>query len=213
MDNQWIKIYAPRSKTIVLRVMKGHYTTCHSHVNMYIDLTTMKTRLREASDAARVIAKQYSISTIVDTIVCLDGCEVIGAQLAHELTRIGVPTMNTHNTIYIITPEFNTNGQMIFRDNIQPAIVGKHILLLVASATTGDTIRRSLDCIEYYGGIVDGINAIFSAVDEIDGANIHSIFKAKDLPDYYSYKISECPLCKNNQKLDAIIDSSGYIKL
>ena len=213
MDNQWIKIYAPRSKTIVLRVMKGHFTTSHSHVNMYIDLTTMKTRLREASDAARVIAKQYSISTIVDTIVCLDGCEVIGAQLAHELTRIGVPIMNSHNTIYIITPEFNTNGQMIFRDNIQPAIVGKHILLLVASATTGDTIRRSLECIEYYGGIVEGINAIFSAVDDIDGTKVHSIFKKKDLPDYYSYKISDCPFCKAKQKIDAIIDSFGYIKL
>ncbi len=213
MDNQWIKIYAPRSKTIVLRVMKGHFATSHSHVNMYIDLTTMKTRLREASDSAYVIAKQYSISTIVDTIVCLDGCDVIGAQLAYELTRIGVPTMNAHNTIYIVTPEFNTNEQMIFRDNIQAAIQGKHILLLVASATTGDTIRRSLDCIEYYGGIVEGINAIFSAVDDIDGRQIHSIFKKKDVPDYNSYKTSDCPLCKSKHKLDAIVDSYGYIKL
>lgn len=213
MEDRVMKIYAPRNQKVVLRVMKGHFATCNSHVNMYIDLTTMKTRLNEATEAAEIIAKQYTKSTVVDTIVCLDGCEVIGAALAYHLSKAGTLSMNIHETIYIITPEYNTNGQMIFRDNIQPAVFGKHVLLLVASATTGDTIRRSLDCVQYYGGIVEGINAIFSAVDEIDGKVVHSIFKKKDIPEYNSYKISECPNCQAKQKLDAMVDSYGYIKL
>lgn len=68
----------------------------------------------------------------IDTIVCLDGCEVIGAFLASELSRSGVLSTNAHKTIYVVTPEFNSNGQMIFRDNLKPEIYGKNVLLLLA---------------------------------------------------------------------------------
>ena len=36
------------------------------------------------------------------------------------------------------------------------------------SVTTGLTVRKSLDCIRYYGGIIQGISTIFSAVKVID---------------------------------------------
>ncbi|MDF2537179.1 MAG: hypothetical protein K0S76_200 [Herbinix sp.] len=213
METRAIKIAAPMNKKINLKVMPGHFATSSSHINLYIDLTTMKSRQSEAAEAAAVIAKQYINNVVVDTIVCLDGCDVIGAYLAEELSKAGIRSMNAHQTIYIISPEFNTNGQMIFRQNNQPAVYGKHVLLLAASATTGDTLRKSIDCIQYYGGIVQGINAIFSAVDTIDGIPVNSIFKPKDLPDYKSYNINECPLCKAKQRLEAIVDSYGYIKL
>ncbi|HWT27848.1 MAG TPA: orotate phosphoribosyltransferase [Mobilitalea sp.] len=213
MESRAIKIYAPMNKKIALKVIPGHFATNSSHVNQYIDLTTMKTRLSEASEAAKILVKQYVNSVIVDTIVCLDGCEVIGAFLAQELTNAGVQSMNQHQTIYIISPEFNTNGKMVFRENNQPAVYRKNIILLVASATTGDTIRKSLECIQYYGGIVQGISAIFSAVQEVESIHVNSIFKTKDLPDYQSYRIGECPLCKTKQKLDAIVNGFGYMKL
>ena len=47
-------------------------------------------------------------------------------------------------------------------DTLQPMIEGKHVLLLIASATTGKTIKKSLECIKYYGGSIAGISAIFS---------------------------------------------------
>ena len=50
--------------------------------------------------------------------------------------------MNAHGTIYVVTPEYNSNSQMIFRDNIQPMIQGKHVIVLMASVTTGITIRK-----------------------------------------------------------------------
>jgi orotate phosphoribosyltransferase len=173
----------------------------------------MKTRQNEAAEAARVMAKQYLNSTVVDTIVCLDGCEVIGAFMAQELSIAGIRSMNAHQTIYIISPECNTNGQMIFRENNQPAVYGKHILLLAASATTGDTLRRSLDCIQYYGGLIEGVSAIFSAVDSVDNVAVNSIFKTKDLPDYKSYTIGECPMCKAKHRLEAIVNGYGYMKI
>jgi orotate phosphoribosyltransferase len=213
METRAIKILAPMNKRINLKVIPGHFATSSSHINLYIDLTTMKSRQSEAAEAAAVIAKLYVNTVVVDTIVCLDGCEVIGAFMAQELSRAGFLSMNAHETIYIITPEYNTNGQMIIRQNNQPAIYGKHVILLAGSVTTGDTLRKSMDCIQYYGGVLQGISAIFSAVDSIEDIPINSIFKAKDLPDYKSYNITECPLCKAKQRLEAIVDSNGYIKL
>jgi orotate phosphoribosyltransferase len=213
METRAIKIYAPGNKKINLKVIPGHFATSSSHINLYIDLTTMKTRQSEASEAAAALVKQYINNVVVDTIVCLDGCEVIGAFMAENLSNAGIRSMNAHQTIYIISPEFNTNGQMIFRQNNQPAVYGKHVLLLAASATTGDTLRKSLDCVQYYGGVVQGISTIFSAVDQIDDIRVNSIFKASDLPDYKSYNINECPFCKAKQRLEAIVDSNGYFKL
>ncbi len=213
MESRAIKIYAPKNKKISLKVIPGHFATSHSHINLYIDLTSAKTRLSEASETARVLSMQYVNTTVIDTIVCLEGCEVIGAFLAQELTKAGIRSMNAHQTIYIISPEFNTHGQMIFRENYQPAIYGKQILLLVGSATTGDTIRRSMDGIRYYGGTVNGISAVFSAVESIDDIPVQSIYKTKDLPDYQSYEINDCPLCKEKQRLEAIVNGYGYMKL
>ena len=213
MESRAIKIYAPKNKKISLKVIPGHFATSHSHINLYIDLTSAKTRLSEASETARVLSMQYVNTTVIDTIVCLEGCEVIGAFLAQELTKAGIRSMNAHQTIYIISPEFNTHGQMIFRENYQPAIYGKQILLLVGSATTGDTIRRSMEGIRYYGGTVNGISAVFSAVESIDDIPVQSIYKTKDLPDYQSYEINDCPLCKEKQRLEAIVNGYGYMKL
>lgn len=213
MERKAIKIEAPMSKKIALKVIPGHFATSNSHINLYIDLTTMRTRLSEAAEAAKILAKQYIVSTLVDTIVCLDGCEVIGAFLAQELTDSGVMSMNAHQTIYIASPEYNTNGQMIFKENYHPLIYGKNIILLAGSITTGDTLRRSIECIKYYGGVMQGISSVFSAIGNVDGIKVNSIFKSKDLPDYESYNIGECPLCNMKQRLEAIVNGNGYMKL
>lgn len=213
MESRAIKIYAPMNKKIALKVIPGHFATNNSHINQYIDLTTMKSRQSEAAEAAKILARQYITSTVVDTIVCLEGCEVIGAYLAEELTKAGIMSMNAHQTIYIITPIFNTNGQMIFRDNNQSAVYGKHVVLLAGSTTTGDTLRRSVECIKYYGGNVQGISSIFSAIGNVDDIPVYPIFTAKDLPDYKSFAIDECPMCREKQRLEAIVNGYGYTKL
>jgi len=213
MESRAIKVYSPVKKKVALKVIPGHFATNNSHINLYIDLTTMKSRQGEAAEAAKILAQQYITSTVVDTIVCLEGCEVIGAYLAQELSTAGVMSMNAHQTIYIITPAFNTNGQMIFRDNNQSAVYNKHIVLLSGSATTGDTLKKSIDCIKYYGGLVQGISTVFSAVDHVDNIPIYSIFKTKDIPNYRSYSIDECPMCKERQRIEAIVNGYGYTKL
>jgi len=202
-----------RHGNVPLRIARGHFATNHSHINYYIDVSFQKTRLSEAQDTAKYLVKNFSSTTLVDTILCLDGTAVIGTCMAEELTKSGFRSINTHNTIYVVEPEYNANSQMIFRDNIQPMIKGKHVLVLMASVTTGFTAKRSLEAIGYYGGQVAGVAALYSAVDEVEGQKVHSVYNVNDLPDYASYDYRECPYCKQGQKLDALVNSFGISKL
>ena len=129
IKNKIVKYYARKDSNIALKVIPGHFVTNHSHLNYYLDMTTMKTRQNEAERIAIAMKDYYNVmDKPIDTIVCLDGCEVIGAFLASELSRSGVLSTNAHKTIYVVTPEFNSNGQMIFRDNLKPEIYGKNVL-------------------------------------------------------------------------------------
>ena len=129
--------YPNPNGSLKLRVAKGHFATSHSHINYYVDLTFTKHRLSEAKEAARQLTMKFKHSTIIDTILCLDGTEVVGACMANDLTKIGFSNINMHNTIYVVTPEHTTGSQLLFRDNIVPMIRGKHVLILAASITTG----------------------------------------------------------------------------
>lgn len=195
---------------VPLRVARGHFATNHSHINYYIDITYQKTRLSEAKDIAKQLVTHFQNTTLVDTILCLDGTAVIGTCLADELTSSGFRSINTHNTIYVVEPEYNSNSQMIFRDNIQPMIRHKHVLVLMASVTTGFTAKRSLEAIGYYGGEVAGIAALYSAVQEVGDYPVRSVYALSDLPDYASYDYRDCPYCKKGRRIDALVNSFGY---
>lgn len=198
---------------VPLRVARGHFATNHSHINYYIDITYQKTRLSEARDSAFQLVSHFVNDTPVDTILCLDGTAVLGTCVADELTKSGFRTINQHQTVYVLEPEYNANSQIIFRDNIQSMIRGKTVLILMASVTTGFTAKRSVEAIEYYGGKVAGVAAIYRAVDQVAGYPVRSIYSVDDLPDYASYEYYECPYCKNGRKLDALVNSFGFSAL
>ena len=143
--------------SLPLRYAKGHFATNHSHINYYIDLTMTKHRLSEARKAAVELTERFKTSTIVDTILCLDGTEVVGACMASQLTASGFTNMNAHQTIYVVTPEHTVGSQLIFRDNVSPMIRGKHILILASSITTGYTVQSAIEALNYYGGITEGV--------------------------------------------------------
>ena len=198
---------------VPLRVSRGHFATNHSHINYYIDITYNKTRLSEAKATARELVSHFINNTPVDTILCLDGTSVIGTWVADELTKTGFMTINAHQTIYVIEPEFNNNSMILIRDNLQHMFKGKHVLVLMASCTTGVTARRAIEAITYYGGNVAGVAAIYRAVDEVDGYPVRSVYSVSDIPDYESYDARQCPYCKKGVKLDALVNSFGYSAL
>ena len=202
-----------RQGNVPLRIARGHFATNHSHINYYIDITYQKTRLSEAKDTAYQLVSHFINDTPVDTILCLDGTAVLGTCVAEELTKSGFRTINAHQTIYVLEPEYNANSQIIFRDNIKPMIQGKTVLILMASVTTGFTAKRSIEAIDYYGGHVAGVAAIYRAVDDVAGYPVRSVYSISDLPDYASYDYRECPYCKQGIKLDALVNSFGFSAL
>ena len=202
-----------KRQNLFLRVTQGHFATGHSHTNYYIDVTTQKTRLSEAKAVAQELLHYYDSTTIVDTILCLDGTEVIATCLAQELTKEGLVNMNAHQTIYVMTPEHTAGSQLLLRDNMIPMVQGKHVLVLAASVTTGYTALGAIQAVDYYGGHVVGIASIFATTDQVGGYRVRSCFNPNNLPDYSSYLAHECPQCKAGVKLDALINGHGYSKL
>ena len=196
MDNRYVKIFASGSKA-PLKATPGHFATNHAHINYYLDMTTLKTRLSEAQEVAKHLAERFLFDKVVDTIVCLEGTQVIGAYLAEELTRAGVLSTNAHKTIYVITPEYNSNSQMVFRENILPMVHGKNVVILTAVVTTG----------------LQSAAAVFSTLDELNGCPITSIYSPEDVTDYIYYDYRKCPLCEKGIKLDALVNAYGYTTL
>ena len=202
-----------KNQDVFLRVRKGHFATMHSHTNYFIDVTTQKMRLSEAKAVSEELVENYKRNTIVDTILCIDGMEVVGTCLAEELTKDEYANMDAHQTIYVISPEYITGGQLMFRDNLVPMLAGKHVLVLAASVTTGKSALAAIDAIRYYGGTTVGLAAIFATVDECDGHPVCSVFDPNDLGDYESYKPHQCPICRQGIKIEALVNSFGYSAL
>ena len=214
MEKRQMKFYSKDSNAAAIHALPGHFATSHSHINYYIDITSLKTRINEAKEVAKVLAGKFTSHIVVDTIVCMDGTEVIGAFLSEELEkRHIVTTRNLHQTIYVVCPEINANNQVMFRDNLKPTITGKHVLLLLATTTTGVTIRRSLESLQYYGGSAVGVVSVFSTIKQVEGFPIESAFEEDDIPGYAAYQPGECPYCRNGQKLEAMVNGFGYSKL
>ena len=196
-----------------IKILQGHFATGNSHINTYIDMSTVKTRHNNAREAAKELAKEYLTTTMVDTIVCLDETEVIGTFLAEILSDSPTMSMSSNNNISVITPEFHQAGQIVFRDNKQRMIKNQQVLILAASVTSGKTVSKAIESVLYYGGSVCGICSIFSAVTKIAGMKINTIFTSSDVPDYRAYAPHDCPLCKEGRPVEAIVNSYGYSKV
>lgn len=215
MEDRTLSIPSKVTNKVELKVIPGHFMTSHSHTNCYIDTSPQTMNYKEAMKVAEYFANLYSNSIVIDTIVCLDGTEVIGAYLAELLSQCGVRSISEENNISVVTPETNVNGQMMFRDNVQGTIYNKKLLILAATGSTGVSIDQCIDSLNYYGGWVTGIATIFSGVKMIKDLKVESLFYSEDIPGgYESYRTKEeCPLCGQGRKIDALVNAHGYSKL
>ena len=197
---------------VTLRVAQGHFATRHSHINYFIDVTRQQSCLQEAEAVAQQLAQRLPYA-VVDTILCMDGTRVIGTCLARRLTQEGYGSVNQGKEIYLLRENVSSGGQLIFRDNARFMLEDKNVLVLLASITTGSTVEKAMRCVCYYGGSVAGVASIYSHLEEIGGVKVVSLFNTNDLPGYASYAPDECPLCRQGQGLDAVVDKFGYAAL
>ena len=194
---------------IPLRIASGHFATSNCHVNYYIDMTYTKHRLEEAKEAARELAEKLDKTRPIDSILCLEGTEVLATFLAQELINCGIEITNEHKTIYVVTPELNSGHQIIFRSNTAHLIRNRHVLILAATVATGAMLLDAIHAVEYYGGIPERICTIFSAGQKCAGIPITTIFGTEMIVDYMCASPADCPLCREGKKLDALVNSYG----
>jgi len=207
------KIDYSKNKDVVLRYIPGHFVTPNSHVNYYMDLSDMKSRQREARATGEELAEMYLASDVIDSVLCLNGMEVVGAYMANKLTKAGIISANRHQTMYITSPEYNAGGQMMFRENIIHMIKHRKVLILIDTATTGETLMSAIRTVRFYGGEPIGISAIYSAATKVDDIQIRALYSNSDLPDYASHRPEDCPMCRNGMEIDAICNGFGYSTL
>ncbi|MDE7453666.1 MAG: orotate phosphoribosyltransferase [Clostridia bacterium] len=207
MEKRAYDIHAKLNGEISVKIIPGHFATKHSHVSHCIDMTGVKSELGAAKASAKLLADAFS-STPVDTIISLERMKMIGAFMADYLTHSGI---NLRQEIAVITPELS-GDKILLRDNFIPYVKNKNVLLLTASATTGQTVQSGIAGISYYGGTPVGAASIFGGKFEC-GVPFVSLFGVGDFENYSSYAPVDCPLCKQGVKVDAVVNSYGYSKL
>lgn len=211
MEKQIYTIKSDRDERVFIHAMPGHFISSSNHLNYYIGTSDIKHNHDVSVDAAMLMASYYIERGIeADTVLCLYETQALGAYLAHELSRPNMLNPNPDNTVYVLGPEYDAQGNIIFRDNLRKLIAGRRVIILISCITSGKTVERAMESVSYYGGAVAGITSIFSAVREIDGVDVNTIFTADDVPGYQSYPSHDCPLCRSGARVDAIANGYGY---
>ena len=213
MEDNFITVTSRLNPKLSVHVASGHFATNSAHRSHYIDIFELMSSSSVARDAARELAVPYRASTDVNVIVYMDGTEILAAYLADELLQAGLAVMNEGEEILLVTPMISADGHFIFHQSVREKIKDKNVVLMVASMSTGATADQVLECLSYYGCKLVGISAVFSAFPQVGGRQIHSLFDCNDIPDYHFFSPSECVMCNEGKKIDAIINSDGYTKL
>lgn len=211
MEKPIYTITSPRNDKVFIHAMPGHFISSSNHLNFYVGTSDIKHNHDVSVDAAMLMSSYYAERGIeADTVLCLYETQALGAYLAHELARPNMLNPNPDNTVYTIGPEYDAQGNIIFRDNLRKLITGRRVIILISCITSGKTVERAIESVGYYGGTVVGITAIFSAQKNINGIEVNSIFTEEDVPGYQSYPAHDCPLCRNGERVDAIANGYGY---
>lgn len=207
-------IKSKRNDRVFIHVMPGHFISANNHMNYYIGTSDIKHNHNVSTDAAMLLAEYYNTNGIrIDTVLCLYETQTLGAYIAHELARPSMMTPNPDSTVFVIGSEYDAAGNLIFRDNLRRMIFGKNVLVLISCITSGRTVERAMESVQYYGGKVAGVASVFSSQKFIGDVPVNTIFDTEDVPGYTAYPAHDCPLCQNGHPVDAISNGYGYSKL
>jgi len=213
MESNAIRVSLAKNPKIAIRIHTGHFSTSNAHSNHYLDYCELKCNASVARDVAKELAIPYLSSTVIDTIVCIEKTSVIAAYLAEELLQDGTSSINSDGLIHVVSPITSSYGNWVFPSNRAEWINGKNILLLVATISSGRTLNSMLECISYYGGNLVGISTLYLASPDMCQLMVNPLFTSKDIPGYQLYAPGDCQMCKDGQKIDALISSEGYTRI
>ncbi|MFQ6976294.1 MAG: orotate phosphoribosyltransferase [Oscillibacter sp.] len=206
-------IKSREANDLKLTAYHGHFATRHSHNSHYLDITRMKHECAMANIAAASLANHY-VYEKGDRYGRLPGRQR-GHRYVSRPPALSEESLSlsSEKNICVVAPEHDSNGLLIFRDNLRPMVSEKNVLLLISTVNSGKTAARALECIEYYGGTTQGVAAVFSALKQVGDIPVISLFSPEDIPGYVTSLVKDCPMCKAGQKIDALSNSYGFSPL
>ena len=204
-------VTSSHNERVFIHVMPGHFVSANNHINYYIGTSDIKHNHEVSVDAAMLLSQYYNENDIhVDTVLCLYETQALGAYLAHELARPNMLSPNPNQQVFVVGSEYDAAGNLIFRDNLRRMIKNKNVVVLISCITSGRTVERAMESVQYYGGRVIGVSSVFTAVESVGDVKVNSIFSKKDIPGYTSYPMHSCPYCAKGIAVDAISNGYGY---
>jgi orotate phosphoribosyltransferase len=212
MEGKAYTLSYEKNPLIEMRVIPGHFTTSSSHLSHFLDVSRLKASAKAAQEVAAELSLPYLTSTQVDTIVCMERTDVIGAYLAEDLMQSGVSAIHGED-IHVITPISNNIGNLSFQSSTVGLLAGKNVLLLTTSISSGRTLNAALDCLSYYRANIVGISALFMVATATQEHPAHALFTSEAIPGYKMYGSRDCELCRAGLPLDALISSEGFTKI
>lgn len=214
MDEKYFTLTSSKNHQVFIHAVPGHFIAGGNHLNYYIGTSDIKHHYRVSEEAAKMISEYYLMNGVdVDTILCLYDTETLGGYIAKELCSSNLMAPNPGDDIYVLAPEYDSMGNMFFRDNLKRMIEGRKVLIIISCITSGQTVKRAIECIDYYKGKTIGIAAAFSDVKDINGIFVNSIFGLDDVPNYVATSHANCEMCKRGQKIDAVTNGHGFSRL
>ena len=193
-------------------VIAGHFATRHSHNNHYIDITRMKHEHTMAREAAMTLAQRYAYEK--GGHHRLPGRErgvgcVSGPPPGEEYPF----AVNSDKNINVITPEYDSNGQLLFRDNLVPMVTDRNVLIPHFHGQLG---QEHPPC--------SGVRAVLRRKGAGDrcgvqhlggdgGVPIYSLFTPEDIPGYATYSPENCAMCRAGERINALANSYGLSAL
>jgi orotate phosphoribosyltransferase len=144
-------INSQRDERVFIRASSGHFITANKHIDCYVGTSDIKHNHDVSICAARLLAEYYHMRGIrIDTVLCLYETQTLGAYVAHELSKPNMFNPNPSANIFVLGPEYDVSGNMIFRDNLIRMIKDKRVLILMSCITSGKTVERAMDSVAYY---------------------------------------------------------------
>jgi orotate phosphoribosyltransferase len=212
MERNAYTLSCEKNPHITLRVIPGHFTTSNSHLSHFIDVSGLKSNVSMAREVAKELSQAYLSTARIDTIVCMERTEVIGAFLAEELMASGVSAIDGGD-IHIITPISNNIGTLSFLTSMVGLLAGKNVLLLTTSVSSGRSLNGALDCLAYYQAKIIGISTLFRVASASPELKINALFTSDAVTGYKSFSSRDCELCRAGLPLNALISSEGFTRI
>lgn len=174
---------------------KGHFVlTSGRHTADYFNKDAIYMYPVEISRLAREIAKSYKDDNIEAVIAPAIGGVILSQWVAFHLSKL------TGRNIFALYAEKDETGKgFVIKRGYDQIIKGKTVLVVEDVLTTGGSVRKVVELVRVYGGVVAGIGAILNR-GRVTADMVGNSTKMMAIADinFPNWPEDDCHLCRDS---------------